>query len=273
MIEGEHEVVVDAEVVTASQEVVPVEQPAQTTLFGTSDPAEVVRRAAKVADALKDVLHKQGLTSRIGGNEHVNVEGWQTVGSMMGVFPVKEWVEQLPWPDPVPDPLIQQKEKGLAFGYKASFRAQTLGGAVVGGAEGECKRTEKAPWTWGADYALKSMSQTRATSKALGSALRFIVTLAGYAGTPVEEMDDVGQQMTQGPRYGPAISKDAAESLARALVFLTGDSKNATKVYRIIEDDVGYMPGVVARGIIRTAMVVRDNQNQPQENEGAVSSE
>lgn len=254
--------VVDGEVVeeTASQEIVRVEQPTgQVTLFGTSDPGEVVARAAKVADALKDILKKQGLTSRISGNEHVNIEGWQTLGTMMGVFPTKEWVEELPWPDPVPDALRAQKEKGLAFGYKASYRAQTLAGAVVGGAEGECKRTEKKPWTWGEDYALKSMSQTRAMSKALGSALRFIVTLAGYSGTPVEEMEGVEGDKT-GPLYGGAIDKEGAEKLARALHFLTGNSEDATLVYRAIEKDAGYMPNIAARAILHTARTVRDRQ-------------
>src|SRR5262249_18897895 len=38
------------------------------------------------------------------------------------------------------------------------------------------------------EHALRSMAQTRATSKALGQALRFIVALSGYEGTPAEEM-------------------------------------------------------------------------------------
>lgn len=270
--------VVDGEVVeeATSNEVVHVEQPqqqtGQVTLFGTSDPAEIIQRAAKVADALKDILQKQGLTSKIKGNEHVNIEGWQTVGTMMGVFPVKEWVEELPWPDPVPDSVRGQKEKGLVFGYKASYRAQTLAGAVVGGAEGECKRTEGAPWTWGADYAVKSMAQTRAMSKTLGSALRFIVTLAGYSGTPVEEMDDVGRPEPQ-PKYGPAIVKEQAESLARALVFLCGSSEDATSVYRSIEQDAGYMPNIAARAILHTARTVRDRREPETSTEGETAVE
>jgi hypothetical protein len=259
------EIVEEAEVVPASEvePYVPEQQPVQVTLFGTTDPVEVVVRATKVADALKDVLQKQNLTSRIGNNEHVNVEGWQTLGTMMGVFPVKEWVEELPWPDPVPEVLRQQKEKGLAFGYKASYRSQTLNGAVVGGAEGECKRTEGKPWTWGHDYAVKSMSQTRAMSKTLGSTLRFIVTLAGYSGTPAEEMDLTPER--QEPKYGPAISKDAAESLAGALVFLTNNAADAKTIYDQIEQDSGYVPSIVARGIIRTARLVRDNERAAEE--------
>jgi hypothetical protein len=151
------------------------------------------------------------------------------------------------------------------FGYEASFEARTLTGAVVGGAEAVCKRTEGKPWTWGADYALKSMAQTRATSKALGSALRFIITMAGYSGTPVEEMDDVAPVET-GPPFGSAIDKDGAEKLARALVFLTGTADDANVVYRAIEKDAGYMPIIAARAILHTARTVRDKQNNEESN-------
>jgi hypothetical protein len=270
-VEGQ---VVDGEVVeeTTSTEVVVAEKPQQSgqvTLFGTSDPAEVIVRAAKVADALKDILKKQGLTSRISGKDHVNVEGWQTLGTMVGVFPVKEWVEELPWPDPVPEAVRGQKEKGLAFGFKASFRAQTLSGAVVGGAEAECKRTEGKPWTWGADFALKSMAQTRATSKCLSTPLRFIITMAGYSGTPAEEMSYDEQPRTDHPPqkpFGAAIVKEQAESLARALVFLTGSHEDANNVYRSIEGDAGYMPLIAARAILHTARTVRDKQNNEENN-------
>lgn len=172
-----------------SADLVPTEQ-AQASLFRTNDPIVVIERATRVADKLTDVLKRQGLTSRIGNKDHVNVEGWQTVGAMVGVTPRKDWVRAVPWPadEFLTDGLRAARDRGLTFGYESSYFAQTLWGQVVGGAEATCKRTEEN-WADSDDYAIESMAQTRATSKALASVLRWIVTLAGYSGTPAEEMD------------------------------------------------------------------------------------
>lgn len=157
------------------------------SLFHTDDPVEVIERATKVANALKSVVAKQGLITRIQGREHPRVEAWQTLGSMLGVFPVKEWVRKIAWPEPVPEPLKALHARGLAFGYEASFVAQRPDGAIVGGGEAACMRTEST-WSTRDDYALRSMAQTRATSKALSAPLRFIMALAGYETTAAEEM-------------------------------------------------------------------------------------
>lgn len=162
------EEVVDAEVV--GHELVPQAQ-ASATLFRTDDPVQVIEKASAVADALKNVLQKQGLTKNIQGRDHVLVEGWTTLGSMLGVVPVVEWTRPL--------------DDGQ--GWEARVEARTLDGRVVGAAEAECTRGEKT-WQSRDDYALRSMAQTRATSKALRGPLGFIVTLAGYDATPSEEI-------------------------------------------------------------------------------------
>ena len=46
------------------------------------------------------------------------------------------------------------------------------------------------------DYALRSMAQTRATSKALRQPLGFVITLAGFDPTPAEEMPHDAQPST-----------------------------------------------------------------------------
>ena len=58
---------------------------------------------------------------------------------------------------------------------------------MIGAAESGCYRDENR-WRNAERHALKSMAQTRATSKALGQVLRWIPELAGYSGTPAEEM-------------------------------------------------------------------------------------
>jgi hypothetical protein len=84
----------------------------------------------------------------------------------------------------------------VADGWEARVEARTLAGQVVGAAEAECLRTEKT-WSSRDDYALRSMAQTRAVSKALRGPLGFVVTLAGYEATPAEEMPAEGFTASQ----------------------------------------------------------------------------
>lgn len=146
-----------------------IESGAPVNLFGAASPTEVVRRATEHAEALADVIRQKHLYKTIGNKNHVLVEGWCLLGSMLGVFPVVVWTRQ------------------LEEGWEARVEARTLSGQIVGAAEAECLRTEKT-WKGRDDYALRSMAQTRAMSKALRGPLGFIVSLAGYNATPAEEI-------------------------------------------------------------------------------------
>lgn len=140
-------------------------------IFRTDDPVEVVTEAARVADALKDVIVRKGLTERIQGKEHVKVEGWQLLGAMFDVTAVCVATE------------------AVDGGFKATVEARTSDGRVIGRADALCTKHEKrGPWKNADDYARLSMAQTRATSKALKGPLGFVISLAGYQTTPAEEM-------------------------------------------------------------------------------------
>lgn len=143
-------------------------------LFRTEDPTEIVARATQVATTLSNILKTQRLTTKIGKSEHVRVEGWTLLGTLVGVFPVCVWTK----------PIFGD---GKPFGWEARVEARTRDGAVVGAAEAECLRSEEK-WSERDDYQLRSMAQTRATSKALRQPLGFVVSLAGFDPTPAEEM-------------------------------------------------------------------------------------
>ena len=183
---SEAEIIHDAEVIGTELEPV-----THGNLFRTDEPAEIIRRATETADALSQVLRDRKLTVNIQGRDHVKVEGWTLLGTMLGVFPVVEWTRPVD-----------------GGGWEARVEARTLAGSVVGAAEAECLRSEKE---WGPtpskgrpreDYALRSMAQTRAVSKALRGPLGFVVTLAGFDPTPAEEMPREGfteERRTEGP--------------------------------------------------------------------------
>lgn len=160
-------------------ELATVESTPLPTLFGTDSPEramESARRYAKVLAAeLEPREDRRALYVEIQGKRHVLVEGWTLLGSLLGISPVVVWT----------------KELADGAGWEARVEAHTLDGRTVGAAEAECRREERM-WKNRDSYALRSMAQTRATSKALRMPLGFIVELAGYNATPAEEM--IGQQ-------------------------------------------------------------------------------
>jgi hypothetical protein len=152
-----------------SEELVPAEQ--APTLFLTHDPDTFIARASEAAGALARVIHERDLFTRIRGREHVHVEGWTLLGSLLGVFPITEWTRR------------------IDDGWEARVVAKTRAGELVGAAESMCTPKE-SKWRSADEYAIRSMAATRATSKALRLPLGFVMELAGFDPTPAEEMPD-----------------------------------------------------------------------------------
>jgi len=195
------------------------------TLFPGTTAAEIIGVAADVAAQFSDVVKRQKMFQRIGSNEHVLIEAWQTIGALTGVVADDGTVTELAWPaieplseDEPPLPqgseprdrttpewrawneadktrraweghrdMLRARALGRSFGFKAEFRA-AKNGQPVGWGEGRCTRGETSKVNQD-DYALASMAQTRAQSRALGAPLKFVVKLAGYETTPAEELD------------------------------------------------------------------------------------
>lgn len=137
-------------------------------LLAGADTQAKLEHAMEIAKALSHVIDQQGLYASIGGKKHVLVEGWELLGSLLGVFPVVEW------------------SRPVENGWEARVVAKTLEGAEVGSAEMMCTRDENR-WKSADDYAIRSMAQTRAVSKSLRAPLGFVMKLAGYDPTPEAE--------------------------------------------------------------------------------------
>jgi len=176
---------------STSLEIADPEAAQLATLFAGNTPSQLIPAATDVADRLHDVITRKHLSVRIGNSEHVRIEGWQACGTLVGVFATEgAGVTEIPWPeiDAEAEPaLARAKARGLAFGFKASYRAEK-NGLEVGWGEGRVTRSERN-WQTRDDYALASMAQTRGQSRALRQPLGFVVSLAGYDATPAEEMD------------------------------------------------------------------------------------
>lgn len=176
-----HEPAIEGEAQEISTDVAVNDPAPSLTLFRTSDPVEVLERASRVADALKGVIVKQQLFKVINSKPHVFVEAWATCGAMLGLTSYVVWSR----------PIGEKGEHG--HDWEARVEVHALDGRVISAAEAMCTRKE-SKWKTRDDYAVRSMAQTRATSKAFRGPLGFIVTLAGYSATPAEEMPESSQQ-------------------------------------------------------------------------------
>ncbi len=192
------------------------EQPDATAIVTTNgqplaliegSPTEVVARATEMANELRKVINGQKLYADIRGKQYVTVEGWTTLGAMVGVFPIVEWSRQV------------GEDEVEPLGWEARVEVRTLSGQTVGAAEAQCMRSE-GQWRARDDYALRSMAQTRATSKAMRLPLAWIMSLAGFEATPAEEMprEPASQPRQATPRRAatrPAAKKPDKPPAAR----------------------------------------------------------
>ena len=190
----------------ASVQSSPVPPGGLVTLFGSDDPAVVIEKAGRTARSLMAVVNAQGLSVRLDhGQDFLKIEAWTLLGTMVGVFAVPVWTRPV-------------KDGDRTVGWEARVEARTIAGAVVGAGESMCTRDETTTkrngdkihrWAEADEHALRSMAQTRAASKALSLPLRFIATLAGYSGTPYEEMPakdrtEAPQGTSAPPQHAPA---------------------------------------------------------------------
>jgi tellurite resistance-related uncharacterized protein len=163
-----------------------------------ADPKKEVDRAHQMAKVLQDVVKQAGLSRKFGGQkEHLFFEAWQTIGRFFNVTPSTEWSKPIVAGDKI-------------IGWEARAIVTNANGQVVAAAESMCAGDEPN-WKGKAQYAIRSMAQTRASSKALRQAFAWVAVLAGYSATPAEEMD---AEFTKGVATPPPAPK--AESKAPA---------------------------------------------------------
>jgi hypothetical protein len=136
-------------------------------------PHQLIGVASEIATALADIVEKQKLFTRVGQGKHVNVEGWTTMGAMLGIVPKENRVEC-------------QGGEFIAYVDLISLRT----GAVVGGGSATCGASDPT-WAKRPLNAQRSMAITRATGKAYRLGYSWIMKLAGYEAAPAEEMDHV----------------------------------------------------------------------------------
>lgn len=129
----------------------------------------------KMAIELTKFIDDNKLSVFIAGKKYVMVEGWQFAGSQLNLVAI---------PSDAEDKSTEKETK-----YKASaevFHVPT--GTLVSRGFALCSNKESKKKSFD-EYAIASMAQTRAIGKAYRNNLSWLMKLAGFEGTPVEEID------------------------------------------------------------------------------------
>lgn len=132
---------------------------------------------AKAKDVSKELIafvKSNGLSTSIAGKNFLQVEAWQFAGALIDTTPVVEYVKDL------------STESEIK--YEAKVNIIGSGGTIVSVGFAICSNRESTKKSF-QEYAIASMAQTRAIGKAYRNKLAWIVKLAGYEPTPVDEID------------------------------------------------------------------------------------
>ena len=142
--------------------------------------------ATNVANTLAPLVREQGLTvkglnGRNADAEYVTVEGWEVLGTFLGIVPVTTVIEDI------------KNDKGRIIGYKARATLyqnpiiendEIVGGTVIARAEATADKSGFQKDL----FAIASMAQTRALGKAYRMGLAWVMKMAGFEGTFAEDM-------------------------------------------------------------------------------------
>lgn len=174
------------------------------------------------ANTLRDFIEKQNLAITIQKSKYVLVDGWKFAGLNFGLTAICDEPEKLSddkriltaithtkmWNGKkefkiasvtdIPEQIKIDTEHANFFGkklireYKYRCKARLVNivtGKEMGNGVALCSNEEgkKAAFD---EYAVLSMSQTRAIAKAYRNLIGFVMTAAGYESTPAEEMEE-----------------------------------------------------------------------------------
>jgi hypothetical protein len=156
---------------------VPAQEPVELGLMSADSPRALMEQAADMATELAKLIQARRLFTVLRNKPYVVVEGWTTLGTMLGV---------------VAREVSTTEHDGIYTAVVELVRISD--GTVISRASAECgadderDRNGKPIWANRPRYARRSMAQTRATGKACRLAFSWIMKLAGYEPTPAEEM-------------------------------------------------------------------------------------
>lgn len=161
--------------------------PGQKKEVVMQNPIEEVKRGQECAQALQSVVAQKKKKVMIKGEQYLEFEDWQTLGRFFR-YTCKTG-------DAIPCEI--NGVKGAKAKSYILCNGEEIGGAVAYCLKDEDNWKDK-PW-----FQLASMAQTRAGAKAFRNVLAWVAVLAGYKGTPAEEMEGLKDKDAKDNRFTP----------------------------------------------------------------------
>lgn len=139
------------------------------------------QQALEVASTLQRFVSEKKLTATIQGKQYPLVEAWQFAGSQLGLIPILKDIEDL------------SNESEIKYEAMVEI-VRIADGFVMSRGYAVCSNKEHSKRRFD-EYAIASMSQTRAVGKAYRNVLAWLMKAAGFEPTPAEEMDFVKDEV------------------------------------------------------------------------------
>ena len=140
-------------------------------LFSRS-PKKALSQMQELVQVMSSKCQGKEFIAIINGKQYPKVEWWTTIAATLGLFPVVIYSRRL------------DREGELAYEARVEVR---YGDRVVGAGEAMCSNKETR-WSNADEYAIRSMSITRATGKCYRLPLSFLAVMAVLNPTPAEEI-------------------------------------------------------------------------------------
>lgn len=144
-------------------------------------PGKILEEAIKAAEALKRVIDSKPRKVILNGEVFLENEDWLTVARFYGVTSRVRSTKYVQYGD---------ESTYLVRGFEAVAEAYLVEqDKVISTAESMCL-SDEPNWMRKPLFQLRSMAQTRASSRVLRQVFGWVVVLAGYRPTPAEEIQD-----------------------------------------------------------------------------------
>lgn len=158
------------------------------SLLTVRDPGKILKEAIRAAEALKRVIDAKPHKVVLNGETYLENEDWLTVARFYGITSRIRSTKFVNYGDL--DYVVR--------GFEATAEAYLVErGEVISTAESMCL-SDEAHWKNKPLFQLRSMAQTRASSRVLRQVLGWVVVLAGYKPTPAEELQENNLRITRG---------------------------------------------------------------------------
>ena len=144
------------------------------------DPEQAYREAQRLVNVVASRCSGPGYLVNIRGKQYPKIEWWTSVSASLGLFPRVLYSKRL------------DRDGEIAYEAKVEVHRN---GQIIASGEAMCSNREDR-WRNADEYAIKSMSITRASGKAYRIPLSFLAVMAGLEVTPAEEMPR--EAVTQG---------------------------------------------------------------------------